>query len=99
MQITPTGNNWTNPAAISQQTLNDAKHAGATSHRTTNPDAVDKLEQTEKTGDRDANERYDGPMPSANAQVTKDDVNMSENALLSLPAIDDLPESTLDIMG
>lgn len=101
MQVMPSSGGWTNPAALSQQVLNDAKHAGATSHRSTNPEAVDKLEHAEKTSDRDANEKYDGPLgqnsPESSANDSNEDNNRADT-MLSLPAIEETP-STLDLMG
>jgi hypothetical protein len=97
MQIQPS-NSWTNPAALTQQSLSDNKHAAAATHHSTEPHAVERLENAEKTGDRDANERYDGPDSQSNGSSNQRETSGSES-MLSLPAIDDQPESTLDLRG
>ena len=102
MQIMPSSGGWTNAAASTQQALNDAKHSNTNSNRDVAADlTVNKLEQSGKTSDRDANERYDSP-PSGNtnAGTAPSEANLvSDDSLLSLPALDELPPSTLDIMG
>ena len=98
MQIMPTGGSWVNPAALNQQAIQESKHNGSTGNKSTLTDAVDKLQHSEKTGDRDANERYDGPQEqhsSSNSMPTPE----QDPSMLSLPALDDLPVSTLDLLG
>ena len=60
MQIMPSGAAWTNPAALTQQALGDAKHSGPPKNAAST-EVVTPLEQSGKVSDRDANERYDGP--------------------------------------
>ena len=61
MQIMPSGAAWTNPAALSQQASGDPKQTAAQKSAASTQDPVTPLEETGKTTDRDANERYDGP--------------------------------------
>ncbi len=103
MQIPPAG--WSNPAAHTQQGLSNQRSnpssAAESAARQLNP-----VEQSQKTEDRDANERYDGPMArQSNPEDTEsqDDPN-KESGLdpssdcLHLPA-DDGETSQLDISG
>jgi hypothetical protein len=99
MQIMPTGGSWINPAALNQQALNESKHTGPTANKSPSPDAVDKLEHSEKSGDRDANERYDGPQNQQHHSSGQQSTPDQAASMLSLPAIDDLPTPTLDLLG
>ena len=101
MQIVPSSGGWTNAAASNQHAISDAKHSNASTHSPADDALVSRLEQSGKTSDRDPNERYDGP------QFDQSHSDLSPNAtpliqdesLLSLPAIDESPVSTLDVMG
>jgi hypothetical protein len=101
MQIMPSGGNWNHAASASQQSIADIKHVHAVSNRTSNKPSVNPLEQTANTSDRDANERYDGPQQQANPSSANEQVAEPENhdSMLTLPAIDDSPSSSLDLMG
>ena len=99
MQIMPTGGSWINPAALSQQAINESKHSGPSTNKSPSPDAVDKLEHSEKTGDRDANERYDGPLQDTPKKAPTESEANNDSPMLSLPAIDDHPAPTLDLLG
>lgn len=95
MQIT--SSNWQNPAAHAQQSASHTR----TPHATTSPQSgggVDALEHAAKTGDRDANERYDGPPGQSSAPSAPDEDEQTRATLLSLPA-DDGQQPELDIRG
>ena len=95
----PSGSSWTNPAALNQQALGDSRHSTANKSTAVGTDPVKPLEETGKTEDRDANERYDGP-PSGGKTGQETSSNTSESeSMLSLPAADGLDESTLDLLG
>jgi len=98
MQIMPSS--WTNAAALNQQALGDSKHSTGPKNSAVGAEPVNPLEETGKTGDRDANERYDGPPQSGSAsgKGTVATSNESES-MLSLPASDGLDETTLDLLG
>lgn len=97
----PSGGGWTNAAAASQHAASDAKHAHASTHRPAANRAVNPLEQSGKTSDRDANERYDGPQPDQRNVSSPPNAMplVQDESLLSLPAIDGSPTSTLDLLG
>jgi hypothetical protein len=100
MQIIPSNGGWTNAAASVQNTHHDAKGASKTG-QSTSSNAPIRLEHSEKTGDRDANERYFG---ASTGQENSGEGNLKdqaaqENDLLSLPALEDTPQSLLDLMG
>jgi len=102
MQIMPSGGGWTNAAAAAQQGHNDLKN-GSPLQRASVTDNAIKVDRSEKSGDRDANERYDGPQ-AENEQGEKrsnPDESKNEHAgdLLSLPATEDTAPSTLDLLG
>lgn len=101
MQIMPSGGGWTNAAAASQHAVSDAKHSHANTFRPAANLAVNPLEQSSKTSDRDANERYDGPQPDQRNDTSSPDAMplVQDESLLSLPAIDESPVSTLDLIG
>ena len=99
MQIMPSGGAWTNPAALSQQALGDTKQSNA-SKNINAAEAVTPLEQSEKGGDRDAQERYQGPQqhsrsPAENGPATES----TTESMLILPANDNLEPGTLDLLG
>ena len=98
MQIMP--GSWTNPAALSQQALGDSKHSTAPKNSAVGTEPVNPLEESAKAGDRDANERYDGPQQSGTATGRETSANASESeSMLSLPAGDGQDETTLDLLG
>jgi len=100
MQVLPSSGGWTNPAALSQQALNGTKLAPNASNRTASSDPVNRLEQSGKTSDRDANERYDGQSPANDFLNSNHNASPSENeSMLSLPAADDDLPAILDIVG
>jgi len=101
MQIMPTNAAWTNPAALNQQALGDSKRPGAIQNAGASAESVTPLEQTEKTSDRDANERYEGPQSSIKKTTSnQDDPDPKVESMLSLPANDDDSETTnLDLLG
>jgi hypothetical protein len=99
MQIMPTGGAWTNPAALTQQSLNDAKHPTANKNATAGLESVTPLEETGKTADRDANERYDGPSHGNSSKQEPDIAKIDTESMLSLPAYDDSEKAILDLMG
>lgn len=99
MQIPPAG--WANPAAHTQQGItNQRSSASSNSESTTRQ--VSSVEQSQKTGDRDANERYDGPMPHQARQEqnqSSDETSQdSSGDCLHLPE-DDGEKTVLDISG
>ena len=99
MQIMPSGAAWTNPAALTQQALGDAKHSAPPKNAAT-IEAVTPLEQSGKASDRDANERYDGPPHKGNpSNSSVHETAVETESMLSLPADDDLGSSTLDLLG
>ena len=95
MQIT--SSNWQNPAAHALQSASHARTPLATTTPTT-PAGVNALEHTAKTGDRDANERYDGPPGQEPMQPTTSENQTNSISLASLPA-DDGEKHELDIQG
>ena len=101
MQIPPaTSGSWINPAAIGQQASSDARFANTTSGQRSGVDPLTQLEQSSKTGDRDADERYEGPTHhSSNSQHQSSNNEAADQPMLQLPAVDDQPQSTLDLMG
>lgn len=102
MQIMPSGGGWTNPAALTQQALGDSKHSSTIKNTATAAEPVTALEQTNKTSDRDAQERYDGPQPGnatgASGDATKP-AGEVHDSMMALPADDDLGAATLDLLG
>lgn len=97
MQVPPAG--WTNPAAHAQQGLS-TQRASTSSTSETASKTVSPIEQSQKTGDRDANERYDGPMPQhaekdADPKPGAEDTEPGGDSL-DLPA-DDGEISQLDV--
>ncbi len=101
MQIVPSSGGWTNAAASSQHAISDAKHSNASTNHPADDAAVNRLEQSGKTSDRDPNERYDGPqIDQSKSELTPNATPpIQDESLLSLPAIDESPVSTLDVMG
>jgi hypothetical protein len=101
MQIMPSGG-WTNAAASAQQGHADLKN-NSPLQRASPADNAIKVDRSEKSGDRDANERYDGPQAESNQEPKRPNPDESkiENAgdLLSLPATEDTAPSTLDLLG
>lgn len=99
MQIPPAG--WANPAAHTQQGLSSQRsNTPATTDSTTRQ--LNPVEQSQKAGDRDANERYDGPMDHKDSEERKNSQGESSHDStqdrLHLPA-DDGEGSQLDISG
>ncbi|XZE44309.1 hypothetical protein SH467x_003910 [Pirellulaceae bacterium SH467] len=98
MQIFPA--NWSNPAAATQQALQHPRGSTAPHSPPSSP-AISDVGKAEKTGDRDADERYDGPMagypkpPSSGEQEAE---SPSPQLELSLPA-DSGEESKFDVLG
>lgn len=100
MQIIPNGAGWTNPAALNQQALSDAKHIGSSKNEVSPTEPVNPLEQSGKASDRDANERYDGPQQSgAKSNPPADGPVAEAESMLSFPANDNLAANTLDLLG
>jgi len=100
MQIMPSGAAWTNPAALSQQARADTKHVAARNSEATSTEPVNPLEESGKTTDRDANERYDGPQHSdGKISSTAKESESGTESMMSLPANDDLDASTLDLLS
>ena len=101
MQIVPSSGGWTNAAASSQHAISDAKHSNASTNRPADDAVVNRLEQSGKTSDRDPNQRYDGPQfDQGNSDLSPNATPLiQDESLLSLPAIDESPVSTLDLMG
>ncbi|MEQ1828102.1 MAG: hypothetical protein ABL921_19235 [Pirellula sp.] len=102
MQIMPNSGGWTSAAASAQHSLNDTKHSSHAAPKGIAPrDAVDRLEESGKITDRDANERYDGQQPQNDAPSNSEaDSSKSNNeSLLNLPAIDEATPPILDLMG
>lgn len=99
MQIPPAG--WANPAAHTQQGMSNQRSSTPTTAESTSKQLT-PVEQSQKTGDRDANERYDGPMPHQTEEgqkQTSDETPQDSSAdCLHLPA-DDGETSQLDISG
>lgn len=68
-------------------------------------DATDPLQQSDKLGDRDAQERYSGPMANSSGQDSnKKDSESPEpstdpNSIWNLSVCDDQPPTGLDIRG
>lgn len=100
MQIMPSGAAWTNPAALSQQASGDPKQSAALKSTTPSKDAVTLLEETGKTTDRDANERYDGPQQTEKPSSSSSNGSPPDaDSMMSLPANDDQEATTLDLLG
>ena len=100
MQIMPSGAAWTNPAALSQQASADPKQSAALKSTATETDAVTPLEESGKTTDRDANERYDGPQQKeSQSKSATNGSSFEAESMMSLPANDDLEATTLDLLG
>ncbi len=100
MQIMPGGAAWTNPAALSQQASGDPKQTAAQKSAASTQDPVTPLEETGKTTDRDANERYDGPQhQTGQANSASPESAFESESLLSLPASSDQDVVTLDLLG
>ena len=98
MQIMPSS--WANPAALNQQALGDSKHSTAPKSSAVGTEPVNPLEESGKTGDRDANERYDGPQQTGIAAGKEAAATANESeSMLSLPAGDGEDETTLDLLG
>ncbi|MCU0712482.1 MAG: hypothetical protein MUC43_10525 [Pirellula sp.] len=99
MQIPPAG--WSNPAAHTQQGLSNQRSSTPATAEST-AQQLNPVEQSQKTGDRDANERYDGPMPHQTGEEQKQTSDDTPHDLsgdcLHLPA-DDGETSQLDISG
>lgn len=99
MQIMPSSGGWTNAASASQQSHNDLK-ANSSPNRAGSVKNAIRVDQSEKSGDRDANERYEGPQGETKSKAaTEISSNDNSSDLLSLPAIEDTPPSTLDLLG
>ncbi|XZE22536.1 hypothetical protein SH449x_002466 [Pirellulaceae bacterium SH449] len=97
MQVPPAG--WANPAAHAQQSLSSQRTSSASTSESASK-TVSPIEQSQKAGDRDANERYDGPMQhhadkEADQQPAAEDTATGSDSL-HLPA-DDGETSQLDI--
>ena len=100
MQIMPSGVAWTNPAAQNQQALGDSKQNASHKNAASTSELVNPLEQSGKTSDRDANERYDGPQQQAsNSNPSANNATEETDSMLSLPANDDNGTTTLDLLG
>ena len=100
MQIMPSGVSWTNPAAQNQQALGDSKQNTSLKNTASTSELVNPLEQSGKTSDRDANERYDGPQQqSSSSNSSENNSTVATDSMLSLPANDDIGNSTLDLIG
>lgn len=97
MQIMP--GSWTNPAALTQQALGDPKHSTTPKNSAVGTEPVNPLEESGKAGDRDANERYDGPQQSGTATEKGVATANESESMLSLPAGDGQDETTLDLLG
>lgn len=98
MQVLPP--NWSNPAAATQQAMQHPRAASNTSNPPSGP-AIPDVGKAEKTGDRDANERYDGPMAGNPRSESDETPPLSEELHhpdLLLPA-DMGEESKLDLLG
>ncbi len=99
MQIPPTS--WTNPAAATQQAIHTQKPSATSSGPPGAHANVAGVENSQKTGDRDADERYDGPEQRHGEGEEKKHPSQDPHAPLSatdLPA-DDGEISTLDLRG
>jgi hypothetical protein len=89
---------WMNPAAHSQQGLSSQRATSSTSS-TQASSGVNQLEQSTKSGDRDASERYEGPMGGEQRQNGEKPVEESHaHDILELPA-DDGTTHSLDVLG
>jgi hypothetical protein len=99
MQIPPAG--WANPAAHTQQGLSNQRSSTPTTADSASGQ-INPVEHSQKTGDRDANERYDGPMDhNADEQRNNSRDETPHDSIgdcLHLPA-DDGETSKLDISG
>ena len=100
MQIMPSGAAWTNPAAQNQQALGDSKHSASLKNASPINESVNPLEQSGKASDRDANEQYDGPQRRAStSNSAAKTTSVATDSMLSLPASDDIGNTTLDLLG
>jgi hypothetical protein len=98
MQITTNGGSWTNSAA-SQQIANGPAGTSKTNNKSENAAAEIQLERSEKAGDRDAQERYEGqPGSNPGSRVNNNETSEleQEDSLLQLPAMEEEP-SQLDL--
>jgi hypothetical protein len=95
MQIT--SSNWQNPAAHAQQSASHARTPHTTTTPTT-PGGVNALEHAAKAGDRDANERYDGPPGHEPKPSTANENEPNPYNMASLPA-NDGEQHELDLQG
>ncbi len=98
MQIMPSGGAWTNPAALTQQALGDSKQHSAVKNSTASAEPVTPLEQSGKTSDRDAQERYAGPQTS-DSKSHGNGSDPEQGSMLELPANDDLETGSIDLLG
>jgi hypothetical protein len=100
MQIQPNSGSWTNSAASQQ--ISTSQSAGTKADRKTASNFADlRLEQSEKSGDRDAQERYQGPQSDGSQKSADNDLSSAEQteSILHLPAFEDTEPSQLDLMG
>jgi hypothetical protein len=97
MQVPPAG--WTNPAAHAQQGLS-TQRSNSSSNSESASKTVSSIEQSQKAGDRDASERYDGPMSKRGDKETEQQSGAKDTETrgdsLDLPA-DDGEVSQLDV--
>jgi hypothetical protein len=100
MQIMPSSGGWSNAAAAVQQSVSEGKSPASTSTASNAGAGVERLDASGKTTDRDANERYDGPdqRPPHQQESRSSDLESNDSMLL-LPAIDEQPQSKLDLLG
>lgn len=103
MQIMPSGGGWTHAAAAAQQSHQENKNTSP-ARSTSAPDSSIHVDRLEKSGDRDADERYDGPQGDtdrneANQKDSNQESNRAISSLMSLPATEEEPSSTLDLLG
>lgn len=99
MQIMPSGGAWTNPAALTQQSLSDSKQSNATKNAANATDPVTPLEQSGKASDRDAQERYAGPQQGNASNSSGNASSDEQESMLALPANDQLDAGILDLLG
>jgi hypothetical protein len=98
MQITSNGGSWSN-AGASQQVSSSIANSGKTNGKSSIATAEYQLEHSEKAGDRDAQERYEGQSASGNSASSSENTEGSseqQNLLIHLPAIEEEP-SQLDM--
>lgn len=103
MQISSVnGGAWVNPAAQNQQAAADRSGVHAPAQNNSSTEALNPLEESSKTQDRDANERYDGPTSErrqSQPEQKPEPTSGESNSILSLPADDNSEGSTLDLLG